>query len=145
MGGERQLHLHELMAELDDAQKKFVQEELEAFSTYFLEQAKARILRRHIQVDDVLLNSLATEVLDEEFRLKFVDHGRFHDMGAGRGYHKGKFMGAEERGLYLKGRKASKWYSRLAWGAVYGTLVNNLANKYIKEAPTLLVAEYNKT
>jgi hypothetical protein len=67
-----------------------------------------------------------------------------HDMGAGNGYRKGKFMGDEDRVAFLKGRKPSKWYSRLAWGSVYGTLVNNLANKYVAEVPGSLVKEFNK-
>lgn len=132
------------MSTLDERQKAFVEEEIAAFAAYLLDQAKARILRRNIKVDETLLNSLAVETAATEMKLLFSDHGRMHDMGAGRGYHKGKYMGAEERGLFLKGRKPSKWYSRLAWGAVYGTLVNNLANKYIAEVPKGLVEEFKR-
>lgn len=132
------------MSALDERQKAFIQAEVVAFAAYLLEQARARIMRKNIKVDETLLNSLATQTAENELKLIFSDHGRFHDMGAGRGYHKGKYMGAEERGLFLKGRKPSKWYSRMAWGAVYGTLVNNLANKYIAEVPKGLVQEFNK-
>lgn len=123
------------MAELDPLKQAFITEELQLFADHLLEQARQRIRRRNIKVDEDLLNSLATQVLTDELLLKFVDWGRFHDMGAGRGYHKGKYMGSAERLAFLKGRKPSKWYSRLAWGSVYGTLVNNLSNKYIEAVP----------
>jgi len=123
---------------MEDAMDAFVAEELQAFAQYLLEQAKERLLRRNIVADRDLLNSLATQAAEKELRLWFADHGRMHDMGAGKGYEKGKFMGVEERGEILKGRTPSKWYSRMAWGSVYGTLVNNLANKYVQEVPGLI-------
>ena len=132
------------MSDMDAAQKAFVQEELTDFAAYLIEQARSSLMRRGITADNTLLNSLATQVAEEELQFWFSEHGRMHDMGAGRGYHKGKFMGAEDRAVFLKGRKPSKWYSRLAWGSVYGTLVNNLSNKYVAAVPGLLVGEFNK-
>lgn len=121
-----------------------MEEELAAFASYLYEQARSRLIRRRIKVDDSLLNSLAVTTAKNELEMWFQDHGRMHDMGAGNAYHKGKFVGVEQRGRILKGRKGSKWYGPLAWGSVYGTLVNNLANKYIAQVPALLVQEYNK-
>jgi|GEM_PF-3664246 hypothetical protein len=132
------------MSTLDARQKAFVQAELKDFAAYLLAQAKQQLLRKRIKVDETLLQSLAVESAETELKLWFQDHGRMHDMGAGRGYHKGKFMGSAERAVFLKGRKPSKWYSRLAWGSVYGTLVNNLANKYVAEVPKALVEEFRK-
>lgn len=124
--------------------RAFVAEELSEFATYLAQQARERIMGRNIVVDRDLLNSIATQTAENELKLWFQDHGRFHDMGAGRGYHKGKFTGVEERGDILKGRKPSKWYSRLAWGSVYGTLVNNIANKYVQEVPGLITGAFNE-
>lgn len=132
------------MSTLDDRQRAFVQEELAEFATYLVQQARAQLTRRRIKVDDVLLGSLAAQTAENELKLLFADHGRYHDMGAGRGYHKGKFMGSEERGMFMKGRKPSKWYSPMVWGAVYGTLVNNLAHKYVAQVPGLLAQEFRQ-
>ena len=129
---------------MDDGMQAFVQEELEAFSTWLYQQARERIMRRNIVVDQTLLNSLSVHVATNELQLWFADHGRMHDMGAGKGYSKGKFLGVEQRGEILKGRKSSKWYSRLAWGSVYGTLVNNLANKYIAKIPGIVYEAFEK-
>jgi hypothetical protein len=109
----------------------FIQEELQSFSTYLVQQAKQTLVRRRIRVNDELLNSLAAEAALDELRLSFAMGGRFTDMGAGRAYHKGTYTGNRKDVSLLKGRKAKKWYSRTAYGAVYGTLVNNLSNKYI--------------
>lgn len=132
------------MSTLDQQQLAFVTQTLEQFGTeHLLKQARERIQRRNIKVDEDLLQSLAVTVATDELNLWFADHGRMHDMGAGRGYHKGKFMGSEERGQFLKGRKPSKWYSRLAWGSVYGTLVDKLSNEYIKKIPGAMAQEFN--
>lgn len=122
----------------------FVEGEIADFAVYLADLAKQRIVARRIVVDQDLLNSLSVQASKSQFEVWFKDHGRMHDMGAGNGYQKGKFMGTEERGRVLKGRKPSYWYSRLMWGAVYGTLVNNLANKYVAEMPRLLTGEFNK-
>lgn len=116
--------------ELED----FVQEELKQFGQYLVQQARRTLMRRRIRVNDELLQSLATEAATNELRFIFARGGRFTDMGAGRAYHKGRYTGTVKDLRLLKGRKAKKWYSRLAYGAVYGTLVNNLSNKYISAA-----------
>lgn len=113
----------------------FVAEELQEFSEYLLQQAGERLRRRNIVADRHLLQSLATQAAREQMSLSFASHGRFHDMGAGRGYRKGIYIGNDTSRPH-PGHKPSKWYSRLAWGAVYGTLVNNLANKYVAEVAT---------
>jgi hypothetical protein len=126
---------------------QFIKEELDSFAIYLAEQAKARLVNRNIRADDALLKSFATQVVENEVQALFADQGRFHDMGAGRGYSKGKFLGADDRGDMMrprKGRKPSKWWSRLAWGATFGTLVNNLQNKYVAEAPAYLTEPFRK-
>lgn len=124
---------------------EFIDEELKAFAAYLAQQAKDRLVARRIRANDELLNAFATEVVQNEVRALFPDQGRFHDMGAGRGYTKGKYLGATDRGELMrprKGRKPSKWWSRLAWGATFGTLVNNLQNKYIAESPAYLTEPF---
>lgn len=130
---------------LTDEMEAFVTATLQEFGTeHLLAKARERIKGRNITVDEELLQSLAVTVATNELQLWFKDHGRFHDMGAGRGYSKGKFLGSEERGQLLKGRKPSKWYSRLAWGSVYGTLVDKLSNSYIANVPGQLTREFNQ-
>jgi hypothetical protein len=128
-----------------DEMAAFVTATLHEFGTdHLLAQARDRIRGRNITVDEELLRSLAVTVATNELNLWFADHGRMHDMGAGRGYRKGKFMGSQERGQLLKGRKPSKWYSRLAWGSVYGTLVDKLSNSYIANVPGQLARGFNQ-
>ncbi len=127
--------------------EQFITEELDSFAIYLAQQAKASLTNRGIRANDELLKSFATQVVGDEVQALFADQGRFHDMGAGRGYSKGKFLGAEDRGEMMrprKGRKPSKWWSRLAWGATFGTLVNNLQNKYIADAPAYLTEPFRK-
>lgn len=124
------------------AEERFIQEELAAFSKYLEDLLRDRLTVRNINYTDDLLNSVATEVAANELKLYFNDSGRFHDMGAGRGYSKGKFLGAEDRAALLKGRKPSKWYSRPAYGATYGTLVENLSNKFIRGTKEEVLAAY---
>jgi hypothetical protein len=112
-------------------EESFIQQELESFSSYLVKQARQTLVRRRIRVNDELLNSLAAEAAQGELHFIFAMGGRFTDMGAGRAYHKGQYTGNRKDVSLLKGRKAKKWYSRLAYGTVYGTLVNNLSNKYI--------------
>lgn len=119
------------MAQLDSDMDDFVREELDHFAQYLVQQARQVIIRRRIRVDDELLQSLAAEAANNELQFSFTMGGRFTDMGAGRAYHKGRYTGNRKDVSLLKGRKAKKWYSRLAYGTVYGTLVNNLSNKYI--------------
>jgi len=123
-------------------EETFINEELESFQGYLTGLLKDRLTQRNINYSDELLNSISTEVATNELRLLFNDSGRMHDMGAGRGYHKGKFMGSEDRVRFLKGRKPSKWYSRPAYGATYGTLVENLSNKFDSGTKEIILAAY---
>lgn len=134
------------MADLDAHMEAFVQEVLGTFAQEWVVQAKERLKGRNIVANEDLLGSVAARVLPGEIQAMFADQGRFHDMGAGRGYTKGQYTGPEERIAYLKGRKPSKWYSRLTYGKVYGAggLVDILSNTYIKEVPQGLVQAFEK-
>ncbi len=114
----------------------FIEEELRSFAAYLVERAKVQIIRRRLRMDDELLNSLAATAAREGLNLVYKPRGRYQDMGAGRGYHKGRYVGKVKDTRLLKGRKPRKWYSPTVYGAVYGTLVNNLSNKYIQALAT---------
>lgn len=122
---------------MDAHMQAFVQQTLDAFAQEWVDTAKQRLRARNIVADEVLLGSVAADVLPGELRAAFAQQGRMHDMGAGRGYRKGQYVGADERAEILKGRKPSKWYSRLTWGMIYGGggLVDRLSNAYVRELP----------
>lgn len=124
----------------------FVQQVLSTFAEEWQQAAKERLAGRNIRASDELLQSVSAKALPGMVQALFEDQGRYHDMGAGRGYHKGKFMGTEERAEFLKGRTPSQWYSRLTWGKVYGAggLVDLLSNAYVREVPGQLVQEFKQ-
>lgn len=129
---------------MTEQMQAFVDDVLNEFGPSLQQEAKDRIMSRNIRVDDALLNSIMVTTATNVLKMMFLDHGRFHDMGARKGFHKGKFAGSDERAEFLRYPKPSKWYSRLAWGATFGRLANTLANAYVEQAPKLLVAEFQK-
>lgn len=119
----------------------YLGEEVQEWSTWMLARLQQNV-RTGVNDNAEFLGSLAVRATREALQryrvqLSFVRHGRFADMGAGRGYVKGQYVGTAGRGEALKGRKGNKVYSRTAYGTL-GTLMNNVANKYIKLAPELL-------
>jgi len=133
------------VANLDPSESAFLEAEVEAFAPFLQQQARNMLLARNIKsVDEALLRSLSVQAAREKLTMLFADHGRMHDMGAGRGYHLGKFAGVNERGAFLKGRKPSKWYTRLVWGTLYKVLAPNIANKYIAEVPGELARTFRE-
>ncbi len=111
----------------------FIREELQWYIEQTTARSREQLTRRNIRVDDTLLNSLAgSMVSNTAAELAFSTHGRFHDMGAGRGWHKGRYTGRDERRSgERKPHKPSNWYSRTKWGLI-GQLTSNLSNKYIE-------------
>jgi hypothetical protein len=90
----------------------FIQSELEWWTSYVKERLDIELKKKDIRVTDTLINSLAGKVLakaqghEGAAQLIFDTAGRFVDMGAGKGYHKGvptaenikaKLMGIERR------------------------------------------------
>lgn len=123
---------------------EFVAEELRSFSTYLTGILRERLTKLRVRHTDALLQSVAATTAENELHLLFHDSGRFQDMGARRYWHKGKFIGAEEREAYLKPPKPRKWYSPAAYGSVYGTLVENLSNKYVTEVTERMVTAFGE-
>lgn len=126
------------MQEISPHMQAFIDAELTGFAAYLKEQARERILRMGLVMDEDLLHSLSVSVASSEIAFSFSDHGRMQDGGYGKDYHKGKYLGPSEREHLLKGRKPIKWYSPLAYGSVYGRLVPNLMNRYIAEVPGMV-------
>lgn len=121
---------------------RFLQEEIDQWLPFMVERLKGNVRGAGvIDSADFLASIAATAAREGVMRyraqLSFVEHGRFADMGAGKGYEKGVYVGTAARGQRLKGRKGNKVYSRTAYGTL-GTLMNNVANKYIEIVPELL-------
>lgn len=121
---------------------RFLQEEIDHWTTFMLGRLQNNVRSAGVIDSAEFLASLAATAAKEgvmryRTQLAFVRHGRFADGGYGRGYHKGVYVGTAARGQRLKGRKGNKVYSRTAYGTL-GTLMNNVANKYIELAPELL-------
>lgn len=119
----------------------FLGEEVEQWSSWMLQRLQQNV-RTGANDNAEFLGSLAVRATREALQryrvqLSFVRHGRFADMGAGRGYSKGQYIGTAARGEMLKGRKGNKVYSRTAYGTL-STLMHNVANKYIQLAPELI-------
>ncbi|MBL8000400.1 MAG: hypothetical protein JNL05_00445 [Flavobacteriales bacterium] len=121
----------------------FVQEEVDQWTVYLEQRLRAGVARRGIVVSGEYLRSIAASAARKglqqaEAELRFATQGRFADMGAGWGYHKGQYiLNAEQKREALKGRKGNKVYSKVAYGTL-STLMNNLANKYVEEIPELI-------
>lgn len=112
-------------------EKSFVKSELQQWTPFLVARLRAQLVSRNISVSGPLLNSVVGQVVnDQEVDLSFLKYGRFHDMGARQGWHKGQFTGRNERGERLRPPKPSKFYSRTAWGTLT-TLINNLQNTYV--------------
>lgn len=112
-------------------EKAFVGEELKKWAPFLVERLKSQLTSRNISVNGPLLHSVVADVADDkQVDLSFLKYGRFHDMGAKRGWHKGQFVGHQQRGERLRPPKPSKFYSRTGWGTLT-TLINNLQNTYV--------------
>jgi len=88
-------------------------------------------------VSSFVCRALGGDGSKDEINALFPDAGRFSDMGAGRGYMLGKYVGRDTRTELHKGRKGHKQYSKTAWGT-QGTLINLLANGFIDHVRTNL-------
>ena len=131
------------MSDAVSAVDKFIAEEIESFAQYLMRGLQRRIRMMGLVDSEELVKSLAYQTAKNQLELIFSEHGRMQDGGFGRGYHKGKYIGREDRAHLLKGRRAIKWYGPFAYGATYGTLVANLQNKYVESLPAMLAAQAN--
>ena len=111
-------------------EQEFVRQELAEWAPFLEARLKSQLRTRNISVNGPLVQSVVADVPNwNEADLRFLKEGRFHDMGARRGWHKGQFVGHATRGERLRPPKPSKFYSRTAWGTL-NTLITNLQNRY---------------
>jgi hypothetical protein len=115
----------------------FINEELEWWTAYVQDRLKFALERRKIKVSEELMKSIDADVRNaaQEAQgaaaLSFKTHGRFVDMGAGRGYRKGvpTSVAVRERLQDKRGRRPKKWYSKVAYGTV-NRLIERLLSRY---------------
>jgi hypothetical protein len=120
----------------------FLKETTEKWTAFMLERLKANVRSEQVIDSAEFLESIAAKAAQQglmryQVELRYARQGRFADMGAGKGYIKGQFQGRLQRGQRLRGRKGNKVYSRTAYGTL-STLMNNVANQYIKLVPDLI-------
>jgi hypothetical protein len=110
-----------------------------------LRHAVLRTLHELLLLHNPWVNQFAAAAREGAAQLIFDTAGRFVDMGAGKGYHKGvptaenikaKLMGIERR-------KPIKWYGKTAYGSV-NRLMYNFSAKY-SEAISLGIKEVLET
>lgn len=132
----------------------FINEELNWFHSVLVPELTKQLIKRGIKVTEDLLNSLEGQILnpgsdsDGGYSLKFLLHGRFVDMGAGRGYNKGlKKMQDKKDHIYsitagskVKKRKGNKWYSKTVWG-ISDRLLTRLVSNYTEEIAKTLQSQ----
>lgn len=124
---------------MSESKTDFLRRESQEFAE-FLEGLLTNEARRlKLQNSEDLLSSIrvlamASGAEGAEILVRFATHGRFRDMGAGSGYHKGKPISDGERQALVRGkaRKPAKWYSKTAYGSL-NTLIGNLSNKYVEQ------------
>ena len=108
----------------------FTAEELAQWAPLLEARIREQIGRRRITETGGLLRSVMAKAIgSKEAQLSFLQHGRFHDMGARVGWRKGVYVG-DGSGNGLRKPKPSKFYSRTKMG-LFGQLVSNLSNKYV--------------
>lgn len=120
----------------DLAKLDFMHEEVRKHAIYLREQLVNNFRRKGIVASGQTVNSFVCRALGgngdrDEIQVLFPDQGRFSDMGAGRAYKLGQYVGRDARTEEHKGRKGHKQYSRTAFGT-QSTLLNILANGFIE-------------
>lgn len=100
-------------------------------ATYLVGELKRMIIKKKIKGNDLLSGSISASVEANEDawtgRMDFIfrDEGRFVDMGAGRG---SKIESIASNGdlIARRFRNPKKWYSKTAYGIIYGRLIDKL-------------------
>lgn len=122
--------------ELLQNEEAIMQAELKKWAPFLVARLKSQLASRNISATGDLANSVAAYVANShQVDLRFLLYGRFSDMGARRGWHKGQFIGRSERGERMRPPKGTKFYSRTAWGTL-STLINNIASSYVEQLST---------
>ena len=97
---------------------------------------RATLVKRKIEVTQDLINSISFRVFKAsggdhgKMAMSFVGYGRLRDMGVGRGL---KIESVKGNTQLISGgkRKSGKWYSKVAYKAVYSGLIAGLVSNYV--------------
>jgi len=108
---------------------EFIEQQLRPTAQYLEQELRRMAERKKHAVTREMIQSIAHQAMKNEMGIRASDAMRMVDMGAGRGYRKGQYVGNHPE-LPHNGRKGSKFYSRTAYGIVYGRLVNLLMNGF---------------
>lgn len=122
---------------------RFIQDELAAMGPLFAQRFADELRKRGKVASGALLNSMVSKAVgSKEILASFARWGRFVDMGARRGWRKGRYIGRGTK----PGPKPKKtiFYSRVKMG-LYGQLVSNLSNKYVDALYDQAVRELKET
>lgn len=126
----------------------FIADEMQWYQEYLTDRLKQELRNKNINVSGELLQSITGKALkasDENeggAAISFNTYGRFVDMGAARGWHKGQptqELIINKLTKTLRKPKGKKQYSPVAYGTL-DRLAYNLATKY-SESITLGIKE----
>lgn len=132
------------MTDFSAQQDAFITAETKATAERYESEVKQALIKKGIVITGALAQSIksssqAAAQGKGELALEFLAYGRFVDMGARVGYHKGKRISADDRTRALKGKPPKKniFYSRIKMGQ-FGRLAHNLSNKYVETTLDIL-------
>ena len=135
-----------------ELQWRFIRARLIGHGMYLDEQLKEGILKNNLIHRRQLINSLSFRVNMEQSMaagtlvIEFALHGRFQDMGAGKGSNKSDDFLDLFIGSRSARRKKKQWYNKTVWGTL-NSLIYNLANDFTDETKTMLkkqILRYDK-
>lgn len=123
------------MAEL--SKLDFINKELLLTVAAIDQGVRAELMKRKIGASRHLINSISFKVFKSsgndqgKMQMSFAGYGRLRDMGVSRGL---KIESVKGNAAVLGGikRRSGKWYSKVAYKAVYGGLIAGLVDNYVK-------------
>ena len=137
------------MADLKDIKLLFIASALKDYMQRNKRGMEREIIRRNTRNTDELLNSIQFRTFQENAEgnatLSFALHGRFVDMGVGKGNPLGGGPNSTVEALSkAKGRKPQKIYSPIVYGNLNG-LINDLLYGFTEESINTIKKNLNAT
>jgi hypothetical protein len=120
-------------------EKEFIAHELEIWGDYVEQKMREALNSLDVGYSDELLRSLSHTVVAANanhkgrYEQRFMEYGRFVDMGAGRGLQTEANKQRALRRKKAKGRKPKKWYSKTFYGSL-NKLIGALSRNYAQFA-----------
>jgi hypothetical protein len=109
--------------------EEFQAEETAEHARWLAERLSRELKRRGIGITDELFRSIVATAFPDGVDLSFLTYGRMRDMGAGKGYNKGRRIDAAKAASLRNKRKKNTFYSKTAWGGI-SRLVRRLQTTY---------------